>query len=677
MASNINISILPHVATRLFFLVLFDVAVVIAFLDIDELKSVHYGIEISKEPILLPQETLPTSVHLKSKYGQQYHCNYPDHHEYEKQTEDSERVAMETGIPELLKPLANKSCLYKTKDWWTYEFCYGKYIRQYHLEGNPIENPPQQYTYLGYFESEYKWENRTNEEIILRNKHLQNRYHSQWYVNGSRCDLSGKNRRTEVRFMCEKDTIDYVGRIDEPETCVYMLTVYTSIICHHPYLKPPTPNKPVPIICNPVLAQDQFDKYLEHKQNEEKKKIEKIEEQIEELKNVDSTKDASLTGNGKDVDIKIIIIENPAAYKEMLSLVEKSLSKDAPVDGATSSKVSGSDKTQHLAKSKKRTWPFLLPKKSKSAKGDRGDEEEEEEGKDKEKDQGGEEEAGSNMEAVKKEEKEESVENNKGDRDSKEESDFLQHASEMVEKELNDILQSEKHQEPQTETEKWMYNYLDKEMKKIENMIKDYSKYVKNVGEQFSMESDAKEDSESHSSETDNLHKDPLTDTSSANDAPSPSSDPDGVTPAASDEEQTDKLSDSATDKEADNNVKVRVSKLGQGGLLNDEEDVMDKENNKLEESVKEGLEKAGIQLSGDKVKVRIFSTGFSGKDTIKISKEEANAVKNMVITVLSDNHQLLKENEKQKQLEENYSFVWKDGGKKQQSQKETPKSAT
>ncbi|XP_029634072.1 protein OS-9 isoform X2 [Octopus sinensis] len=627
MASNINISILPHVATRLFFLVLFDVAVVIAFLDIDELKSVHYGIEISKEPILLPQETLPTSVHLKSKYGQQYHCNYPDHHEYEKQTEDSERVAMETGIPELLKPLANKSCLYKTKDWWTYEFCYGKYIRQYHLEGNPIENPPQQYTYLGYFESEYKWENRTNEEIILRNKHLQNRYHSQWYVNGSRCDLSGKNRRTEVRFMCEKDTIDYVGRIDEPETCVYMLTVYTSIICHHPYLKPPTPNKPVPIICNPVLAQDQFDKYLEHKQNEEKKKIEKIEEQIEELKNVDSTKDASLTGNGKDVDIKIIIIENPAAYKEMLSLVEKSLSKDAPVDGATSSKVSGSDKTQHLAKSKKRTWPFLLPKKSKSAKGDRGDEEEEEEeGKDKEKDQGGEEEAGSNMEAVKKEEKEEAVENNKGDRDSKEESDFLQHASEMVEKELNDILQSEKHQEPQTETEKWMYNYLDK---------------------------------------------------GSANDAPSPSSDPDGVTPAASDEEQTDKLSDSATDKEADNNVKVRVSKLGQGGLLNDEEDVMDKENNKLEESVKEGLEKAGIQLSGDKVKVRIFSTGFSGKDTIKISKEEANAVKNMVITVLSDNHQLLKENEKQKQLEENYSFVWKDGGKKQQSQKETPKSAT
>jgi protein OS-9 len=26
-------------------------------------------------------------------------------------------------------------CLFQAKDWWSYEFCYGKYIRQFHVEG--------------------------------------------------------------------------------------------------------------------------------------------------------------------------------------------------------------------------------------------------------------------------------------------------------------------------------------------------------------------------------------------------------------------------------------------------------------------------------------------------------------------------------------------------------------
>ena len=29
-------------------------------------------------------------------------------------------------------------CLVTTKDWWTYEFCYGHVIKQYHLEGKNV-----------------------------------------------------------------------------------------------------------------------------------------------------------------------------------------------------------------------------------------------------------------------------------------------------------------------------------------------------------------------------------------------------------------------------------------------------------------------------------------------------------------------------------------------------------
>ena len=40
-----------------------------------------------------------------------------------------------TDVKELLDPMENENCLMKTKDWWTYEFCYGNEIRQYHMEG--------------------------------------------------------------------------------------------------------------------------------------------------------------------------------------------------------------------------------------------------------------------------------------------------------------------------------------------------------------------------------------------------------------------------------------------------------------------------------------------------------------------------------------------------------------
>ncbi|GAB1600596.1 hypothetical protein Ahia01_000337600 [Argonauta hians] len=861
MASTTNV--LPQVATRLVFLILFDVAVILAFLDIDELNSVNYGIEISNEPILLPQESPATSVDIKSKYGQQYHCKYPDHQQQGKQTEHNERVAIETGIPELLKPLANKSCLFNTKDWWTYEFCFGKYIRQYHLEADSVEKSSTvpQYTYLGYFESEYQWYNRTHEETLVRNHHIQNHYHSQWYVNGSRCDLSGKLRKAEVRFMCEKDSVDYIGFIDEPETCVYTLTVYTSVICNHPYLKPPALKKPVPIVCNPVLAQHQLDKYLQRKQNEEKKKISQTEEQV---KGIDSIK---VTENGKDVDIKIIIIDNPTAYN-MLSLVKKSFSKDA-----TTSHISNSNKAKHYATSKRPTWPFLLPKGSAAKSREIKEEEENVKKSHREKE-----------EVKSKELKQKTVENNsKGERESKEESNFHQHSYKKSNKPLNDDLhndiqdhhqqhhqnhqehqhqqqephhhyhhhqqqqhrqesqhqqqdqqqhqqqekqhqqqekqqhqqqqeqhhhqqqqephhqqqqephhyqqqephhqqqqephhqqqqephhqqqqephhhqqqephhqqqkepqhqqqqephhhqqqephhhqqeqqhyqqqqephhqqqQEEQHQqetlhqqqephlhhhhqqqepnlhhhlhqqqepnlhqqqEPQHqqqdpeqqqhEHEKLVSHYLANEMNKVKYLIKDYLNHVKDVDDPFSMKSAAKDGTEHPHSESDNLNKDPLTDTASdaalSDGGLDGSTDEDGGTPktAANNDDDDDEL----TSPDKDSSVKVRVSKLGDGGAVTDEDS---KDSNKLLDSVKEGLEKAGIQLPGDKVKVRIFSTGFSGKNSIKMSAEEVDAVKNMVITVLGDNQQLQKENEKQKQLEENYSFVWKD----------------
>jgi protein OS-9 len=50
----------------------------------------------------------------------------------------------------------------QTKGWWTYEFCYEKDIKQYHLEGREVLG---EVVYLGRYSSEKEWANDKEEEI--------------------------------------------------------------------------------------------------------------------------------------------------------------------------------------------------------------------------------------------------------------------------------------------------------------------------------------------------------------------------------------------------------------------------------------------------------------------------------------------------------------------------------
>ncbi|XP_072105755.1 protein OS-9 isoform X2 [Mobula birostris] len=249
-----------------------------AFLNIEELNEMKYGIEILSDPIIKGQSKSDDIVIVSSKYKQMYECKLPAQAmKFQQDSEDEEQSYTGLDISELLKPMHSAPCLVKVKEWWTYEFCYGQYIKQYHTEDSEVKGDVM---YLGFYESEFDWNNETAK---ASKQHKLKRYHSQTYVNGSKCDLNEKPREAEVRFMCEEGSGDFIARVDEPQSCNYVITIHTTRICHHPYLRPAVVSKPHPIKCQPALSPEQYVEYVKAQVSDTKRKVEKISEELKTL----------------------------------------------------------------------------------------------------------------------------------------------------------------------------------------------------------------------------------------------------------------------------------------------------------------------------------------------------------------------------------------------------------
>ncbi|XP_059575267.1 protein OS-9 isoform X2 [Alligator mississippiensis] len=249
-----------------------------AALNLQELSDLKYGIEIAAEPVLAGQSRAEDVVTISSKYKQKYECRLPPAAiKIHREPEDDPRGYSGLGIMELLRPMGAAPCLRKTKDWWTYEFCYGRHIQQYHIEESEIKGDV---LYLGYYQSAFDWDNETAK---ASKQHRLKRYHSQTYVNGSKCDLNGRAREAEVRFLCEEGSGDYIARVDEPQSCSYVLTVHTTRICHHPFLRPPAAATPQPIRCQPALSPAQYLQYVQAQVSDTKRKVEEISEELRTL----------------------------------------------------------------------------------------------------------------------------------------------------------------------------------------------------------------------------------------------------------------------------------------------------------------------------------------------------------------------------------------------------------
>ncbi|NXB83973.1 OS9 protein, partial [Vidua chalybeata] len=249
-----------------------------AALNLQELSELKYGLEILAEPVLAGQHQAGDVVTVASRFKQRYECRLPPAAVGPPPGPPRDpRLYNGSGVAELLRPMATAPCLLKTKDWWTYEFCYGRHIQQYHLEESEIKGDV---LVLGYYQSAFDWD---DEAAKASKQHQLRRYHSQSYVNGSRCDLTGRAREAEVRFLCEEGAGDYIARVDEPQSCSYVLTVHTTRICHHPFLRPAPGLAPQPIRCQPALSPAQYVQYVRAQVSDTKRKVEEISEELRTL----------------------------------------------------------------------------------------------------------------------------------------------------------------------------------------------------------------------------------------------------------------------------------------------------------------------------------------------------------------------------------------------------------
>ncbi|XP_015415260.1 PREDICTED: protein OS-9 isoform X1 [Myotis davidii] len=266
-------------------------------LNLEELSEMRYGIEILPLPVLggqplfaalspdcpplLPQSQASDVVIVSSKYKQRYECRLPAGAiHFQREREEETPAYQGPGIPELLSPMKDAPCLLKTKDWWTYEFCYGRHIQQYHMEDSEIKG---EVLYLGYYQSAFDWDDETAK---ASKQHRLKRYHSQTYGNGSKCDLNGRPREAEVRFLCDEGagiSGDYIDRVDEPLSCSYVLTIRTPRLCPHPLLRPPPSAAPQAILCHPALQPEEYMAYIQRQAGDSKQYGEKMMEELQDL----------------------------------------------------------------------------------------------------------------------------------------------------------------------------------------------------------------------------------------------------------------------------------------------------------------------------------------------------------------------------------------------------------
>ena len=154
-------------------------------------------------------------------------------------------------------------CAVKAGGWWVYDACWNQGVRQYHPDRN--QQIETEYS-LGQGPAK-KIKKGATGTLFYGRSALHGLYVATHYHNGTVCDLSGQERSTELRLLCDDGTgangaeVVDPGReaelqltdITEPETCTYVVWLKHPAVCDVPELRK-APQVVRPIDCYQLPA---------------------------------------------------------------------------------------------------------------------------------------------------------------------------------------------------------------------------------------------------------------------------------------------------------------------------------------------------------------------------------------------------------------------------------------
>lgn len=194
----------------------------------------------------------------------------PFHYEMEIRTSLGCLAPKGESTPEALLSSLTE-CAHLNTGWWTYKFCYGKQVSQFHRESVEVKNTAAQSSPVPASTADQqaaaappKMEMITTVEydlgrlpeetvpiVIVKGDTPKETYASQWYQDGTKCDVTNRPRKTEVRFYCDPAETQVIRTIKETSSCEYMMVVASQYLCSHILFAPDLP-KVREIACSPM-----------------------------------------------------------------------------------------------------------------------------------------------------------------------------------------------------------------------------------------------------------------------------------------------------------------------------------------------------------------------------------------------------------------------------------------